>query len=581
MEGKNNMKTFDFSGYATKAGLKCTDGRTITKDAFKEQDGLTVPLVWQHQHNDPSNVLGHALLEYREDGIYVYGKFNDTPAGKNAKLLVSHGDINALSIYANGLVEKAKSVLHGVIREVSLVLAGANPGAMIDNLIISHADGTEVEAEDEAIIYSGFQLSLKELKHEDTEMADENNETVEDVFNTLSEKQKMVVYAMLASVTEESEEEIEQSDKEGENKLMHKNIFDNSLDDGEPKATLTHAQFAEIMSDAVKYGSLKESFLAHVQNYGIENIDYLFPDAKAVRESPDFIKRETEWVSAFLSATHHSPFSRIKSLAADITADEARALGYVKGNLKKEEIIRLLKRVTTPTTVYKKQKLDRDDIIDITTLNVVAWLKAEMRVMLDEELARAALIGDGRPLEVAGSANPDKINSENIRPIYSDDDMYAYHVAVLETLTVSEKIDAIIRARKNYKGSGNPNLYTTSDFLTDMLLLKDTLGRRLYNTETELASALRVNKIVEVPVMDGVSREDDDVTLKLLGIIVNPKDYTLGADKGGEVSMFDDFDIDYNQYKYLLETRVSGALTMPHSALVIETTDEVVEEPQG
>lgn len=571
------MEKYDFSGYATRNDLKCSDGRTIRKDAFKSNDGERVPLVWQHGHKDPSNVLGHGILENREDGVYVYGKFNQTDAGKNARELVQHEDIKHLSIYANGLVQKGSDVVHGMIREVSLVFTGANPGAFIDNLVISHSDGSEVELDDEAIIYTGVELSIKELKQTDEEDNSEGKEeTVGDVFNTLSEKQKNVVYAMIAEILREDsvkmgaddseDEEVKHSDDGGIN-LMKNNVFDNS-DDGKDskRTTLTHAQFAEILEDAQKTGSFKESFLAHAVEYGIENIDYLFPDAQKLRNSPDFIKRETEWVSGVISGTHHSPFSRIKSLAADITADEARAKGYVKGSLKKNEIVSLLQRSTTPTTIYKKQKLDRDDIVDITDLDVVAWLKMEMRMMLDEEIARAALVSDGRDAE-----DDDKINETNIRPIYTDDDLYAHHVACDDDADTEEIIEQIIRARVNYKGSGNPAFYTSPSILTDMLLLKAADGRKLYITQADLESTLRVSKIVEVPVMEDLTRTDDEEQeLSLIGIIVNLKDYTMGADKGGAVSMFDDFDIDYNQYKYLLETRLSGCLTKPKSALVIE-----------
>lgn len=572
------MENYDFSGYATKNDLKCKDGRTIRKDAFKENDGTKVPLVWQHGHKEPANVLGHALLENREDGVYTYAKFNSTASGQNAKQLVEHGDIKALSIYANDLVQKARDVIHGSIREVSLVFAGANPGAIIDNLTVVHSDGEDVEIDDEAIIYTGLDFKTGLLKHEESEESSE--ETVGDIFDTLSQKQKDVVYAMLADVitkdkeddTEEGENEEPTKEKEevthsndGGNNLMKKNVFDGSEEGVSTSNSLTHDQFAIIVADAHKTGSLKESFLAHAVEYGIENIDFLFPDAKTLRATPDFIKRETDWVVDVMSGSHHSPFSRIKSLAADITADEARAKGYVKGALKKEEVISLLRRVTTPTTIYKKQKLDRDDIVDITDMDVVSWLRSEMRVMLDEEIARAALLGDGRDAE-----SDDKINETHIRPIYTDDNLYAHHVAINEDSDTEEIIDAIIRARINYKGSGNPALFVSNTFLTDMLLLKAADGRRLFPTTAELMAVLRVSKMVEVPQMEDLTRVVEGVTLKLLAIMVNMKDYTLGADKGGAVAMFDDFDIDYNQYKYLLETRCSGCLTKPKSALVIE-----------
>jgi hypothetical protein len=567
---------YDFSGYATKNGLKCSDGRTILKDAFKHQDAQVVPLVWQHLHNEPSNVLGHAILENRSDGVYTYGKFNDTEAGKNAKELVVHGDIKFLSIYANELKQKGKDVLHGMIREVSLVLAGANPGALIDNVNIVHGDGTSTEVDDEAVIYTGLELTHGgEFKPDEKDNSDKNalehdkDKTVQDVFNTLNEEQKNVVYALIAHAIAEGEEYVEHSNFSNKGgSTVKKNVFDKE-DKQEDKKTLSHSQIQAIFADAQKCGSFKEAFLAHVATYGIENIDYLFPDAKTVTPSPELIKRDTEWVAGVISGTKHTPFSRIKSLAADLTADAARAKGYVKGSLKKEEVISLLKRITTPTTVYKKQKLDRDDIIDITDLDVVAWLKAEMRLMLDEELARAILVGDGRDAE-----DDDKINETNIRPIYTDDDLYAHHVILESDLDAEEIIDAILLARKNYKGSGSPALYTDTDTLMDMLLVKDTLGHRIYKTTTELAAALSVSKIIEVPVMEDLTRtitiDEEETTVALKGIIVNLSDYVMGADKGGAISMFDDFDIDYNQYKYLIETRCSGALIRPKSALVIE-----------
>lgn len=566
---------YDFSGYATKNDLKCTDKRTIRKDAFKEDDGKIVPLVWQHMHNDPANVLGHAKLENREDGVYCYGFLNETESGKNAKELLKHGDIKSMSIWANQLVQKGNDVIHGVIKEVSLVLSPANPGAVIDNLSIAHADGSVTDLDDEAIINYNLQPSFNngQLEHKDD--GDEDDETIGDIFNTLNEKQKNAVYYMLSQALEGEEV---QHGEEGENN-MKVNVFDKGKKKDDQEKTLSHSDFMEIVEDAKKCGSLKESFLAHAQEYGIENIDILFPDAKTVTNPPDFIKRDTEWVSSVLNGVRHSPFSRIKSTAADITADEARARGYVKGNLKKEEVIKLLKRVTTPTTIYKKQKLDRDDIIDITDLNVVTWLKAEMRMMLDEELARAILIGDGREAD-----SEDKINEENIRPIWKDEDMYSHHVTVDADTEPDALIEAIIRARKEYKGSGSPAFYTTTEVLIDMLLLKDKIGRRLYSTQAELTSALGVSKIVEVPVMEGQTRVVDGETRELIGLVVNLKDYTAGADKGGEVSMFDDFDIDYNQYKYLIETRCSGTLTHPKSALVFEkavktTTPDTPEEP--
>lgn len=572
---KKNKTKFDFSGYATKNGLKCSDGRTIQKDAFKHNDGETVPLVWQHLHNEPSNILGHAILENREDGVYTYGKFNETEVGKNAKELVTHGDITALSIYANDLKQRGQDVLHGSIREVSLVLSGANPGAFIDNLTIAHGDGNYSEDDTEAIIYTGLELShgddVPDVKNEHLRHAGnkKDEKTVSDVFDTLDEEQKNVVYALIAHAL--SDEDIEHSniDEKG-GPIVKKNIFDK--EDQKDQKTLTHSQIQAIVTDAQKCGSFKEAFLAHTTTYGIENIDYLFPDAKTIADSPDFVSRRMEWVAGVINGAKHSPFSRIKSLSADITHEEARAKGYIKGSLKKEEFFALAKRVTTPTTIYKKQKLDRDDIIDITDLDVVAWLKAEMRVMLDEELARAILIGDGREVD-----DDDKINELNIRPIATDNEFYSHPVNVTANTSGATLIEAILRARPNYKGSGNPTLYTTETILTDMLLVKDKIGRRLYATETELASALRVSSIETVEVMEGVTGNKGD----LLGVIVNMKDYVIGADKGGKVSMFDDFDIDYNQYKYLIESRCSGALTRPKSAIVIWRAPGILATPEA
>lgn len=577
------MERFDFSGWATKANLKCSDGRTIMKDAFKHNDGQTVPLVWNHQHNDPNEVLGHALLENRDEGVYAYCTFNDTESGKTAKLLVQHGDVNALSIYANQLKQKMSNVLHGNIREVSLVLAGANPGASIDSIIM-HGE----ESDEEAIIYTGEEISLAHAsdntsaedgegsKKEDNKMADDvkktdGEETVADVFNTLSEKQKTVVYAMIGQALEDAgvtddddEDEDEMEHSEGDDD-MKRNVFDN---DEQQDEVLSHAAMETIIGDAKRFGSLKESFLAHAEEYGIEQIDYLFPEAKTLNNPPEFIKRDTGWVSTVMGAVHHTPFSRIKSMFANITEDEARAKGYIKGNLKKEEVFSLLKRTTTPTTIYKKQKLDRDDVIDITDFDVVAWLKSEMRIMLDEEIARAILIGDGRL-----SSSDDKINESNIRPVVSDAELYTIRqkVSVAANATDDDKAKAMIKyavkARKNYKGSGNPTFFTTEDWLTNALLLEDTQGHRLYKNDADVAAAMRVSKIVTVPVMEGAKGPEGG---DLIGIIVNLADYNVGADKGGAVNMFDDFDIDYNQQKYLIETRCSGALIKPYSAIELE-----------
>lgn len=582
------MEKYDFSGWATRANLKCSDGRTIMKDAFKENDGAKVPLVWNHQHNDPLNVLGHALLENRDEGVYAYCAFNDTESGQEAKKLVEHGDVTALSIYANKLKQQGGNVLHGAIREVSLVLAGANPGAYIDS-IISHGE----ESTEEAVIFTGENIEMyhaeeskkaEEAKGEKESMAEETNkqatdnkeETVKDVFDTLSEKQKTVVYALIGQALEdagvsESEGESE-NQSEGEKKDMKHNVFendnkDNTLIHKDNGEALTHSDVEAIFSDAKRYGSLKDSTLAH----GITNIDYLFPEAQTVGEVPGLITRDMDWVSKLMGKVHHSPFSRIKSIFANITEDEARAKGYIKGNLKKEEVFSLLKRTTTPTTIYKKQKLDRDDVIDITDFDVVNFIKAEMRTMLDEELARAVLVGDGRL-----ASSDDKINEQNIRPIWTDAALYTikHKVTFDANATADQKAKAFIRAavksRKDYKGSGNPILFTTEDTLTDCLLIEDTTGRIIYETVDKLKTALRVSDIVTVPVMEGLTRTEGSDTMNLMGIIVNPADYNIGADKGGAVNMFDDFDIDYNQQKYLIETRASGALTKPYSAIVLE-----------
>ena len=575
---------YDFSGYATKNDFKCTDGRTIRKGAFKHNDGKRVPLVWQHMHSDPENILGHAILENREDGVYAYGVFNDTPAGKTARVLVAHGDIVAMSIYANQLQQKGGDVLHGNINEVSLVTAGANPGALIDTVTIAHADGSYTDLDDEAIIYFDAPLSMEhgdldEKKGEPKNSAAnqsmahaDDGKTVGDVFNSLSEEQKQVVYYMIGKALEESPGAAQHSDEGGDS--MKFNAFEGAPN-GKPK-TLTHAQFAEIVSDAQKKfnGSLKDSFLAHAADYGIDDIESLFPEATDINTPPAWIKRKTEWVAGVLNGARHSPFSRIRSRFADITADEARAKGYTKSNRKTEEVFTLLRRVTGPTTVYKKQKLDRDDIIDITDFNVVPWIKGEMRMMLDEELARAVMIGDGRPaLKADGNPNEDKIDENCIRPIWTEDELFAIHKTVNET--GEAELEAILRAMEDYDGSGSPVLYTYQGKITDWLLLRDKNGRRLYETEAQLASFLGVERFVKIPLFKDqtrkVGKSGSEKTLKLTAIIVDLRDYTIGADKGGQVAMFDDFDIDYNQYKYLIETRMSGCLTVPKSALIVES----------
>ena len=593
------MEKYDFHGWATRNDLRCSDGRIIRRDAFKHCDGKIVPLVWNHRHDDPTNVLGHALLENREDGVYAYCAFNDSEAGKAARLLVEHGDISALSIFANGLKQDGSNVLHGDIKEVSLVLAGANPGASIAN-VIRHGETVE----DEADIYTGedfivgMEEDKKNIEHSDSDMKDKkevdsDDKTVADVLKTCTPDQQKVLYQLVTDALaakdeaqdeaqDETNEKKDENNKNGGNNTMKHNVFDNSEQN---ENVLQHDDFQAIISDAKRYGSMREAFenyakdhdvdineLTHSADYGIENIGYLFSDDKAITREPIMVSRNMDWVAKFTNSVRHTPFSRIKSLFANITEDDARAKGYIKGNVKKEEVFTLLKRSTTPTTVYKKQKIDRDDVIDIVDFDVVAWLKREMRVMLDEEIARAALVGDGRV-----SSSDDKIDPIHIRPIWTDDDFYTIKQTVSvassdnESTIAKNFIKQCIKARKNYKGSGNPTLYTTEDMLTDMLLLEDTTGRVIYESTDKLATTLRVKEIVTVPVMENLTRTDEHSKIHtLLGIIVNPYDYTIGADKGGAVNMFDDFDIDYNQQKYLIETRCSGALTLPYSAIAVE-----------
>ena len=557
------MEKYDFSGWVTRNNIKCSDGRTICQDAFKDDDRREVPLVWNHNHDNPENVLGKIILENRPEGVYGYGFFNDTNSAKQAKALVEHKDVNSLSICANNLKQNGGKVLHGKIREVSLVLAGANPGAFIDT-VIRHGE----EMEDEAVIYNDEEISLYHADEENKETKPKSNktdseETVADVFDTLSEKQKNVVYAIIGAALEDAADEEDES--EGGSEEMKHNVFD--VND-KNEDTLMHAeQLGTILKDAKRYGSLKESFLAHADDYGIESIDFLFPDAKSVTPTPEFIKRDTGWVSDFMGAVGRTPFARIKSVFADITEDAARAKGYFKGKMKKDEVFSLLKRTTDPTTVYKKQRMDRDDVIDITDFDVVSWIKGEMRLMLDEEIARAALIGDGRL-----ASDDDHINTNNIRPIVSDADLYTIKTTVTVASAATEDdiakafIRAAIKARKDYKGSGNPVLYTTEDFLNNMLLLTDEMGRDLYDSVEKLAKKLRVSRIVTVEVMEGLQNSSGK---DVVGIIVNPMDYRIGADKGGAINMFDDFDIDYNQQKYLIETRCSGALVKPYSAIAL------------
>lgn len=580
----------DFSGWATKAGVRCSDGLTIMRGAFQHMDKMQVPLVWHHGHSNPDNVLGHAVLESREDGVYAYGFFNTTSQGENAKTFVQHGDVKSLSIYANQIAKKGQNVVHGMIREVSLVLAGANPGALIDYVNIAHGDGSFDVMEDEAVIHTGLDFETKLVAHAD---ADEEEEpSVQDVYDSLDADQKNVLHYLVAVALEEAAaskddepdetDETEHSTKPELNDLNHqegaddmsRNVFDQT--DSKTGAAvakkheISHDDMKAIVEDATKCGSLKEAVEQYALKHGITSIETLFPDAKNFTNTPEFNKRRTEWVPGVLNGVRRSPFSRVKSLVADLTMEDARAKGYIKGNLKKEEWFGVTGRTTTPTTVYKKQKLDRDDIVDITDFDVVSWIRAEMRMMLEEELARAILIGDGRDV-----SSEDKIkdpmaaaDGAGIRSILNEHELYATTVNVNVGDSGSsylEVVEAILRARTFYKGTGQPTFYTTNQTLVEMLLTKDQMGRRYWNSPQELAAALMVDRIVEVEVM-----EDE---ADLLGIMVNLSDYNVGADRGGEVNLFDDFDIDYNQYKYLIETRISGALVKIKSALIIKKTD--------
>lgn len=595
---------FDFSGYATRNDLKCGDGRTIRKNAFKDCDGLIVPLVWGHKHGSPEDVLGHALLENRDDGVYTYATFNETDAAKTAKELIRHGDVKALSIYANQLVQKGGDVLHGMIREVSLCLAGANPGAYIENLSFEH-DADEDCDDFEALVFNGNNIVIEhsekeapeepekepeDNKEEAKKMANENKEkTVKDVFDELTEEQKNVVYYMIGQALEQQGAD---ADDDEEDESVKHNVFENDSNSN----SLSHAEVVEalgtVIADAKKYGTLKDSYehhmtegvLAHAIDttgmdipemsdadyatevgYGMNGVDFLFPEARTLTNTPEFIQRKVDWVNVVLNGVHKSPFSRVKSIFANITEDEARAKGYMKGNLKKDEFFSLMKRSTSPQTVYKRQKMDRDDIIDITDFDVVAWIKSEMRMMLNEELARAILVGDGRL-----AADDDKISEDHIRPIVNDVDLFTIKTVVApgatDEATAKNMMKAALKARKDYRGSGNPTLFTTEEWLTNMLLIEDGIGHPMYKSEAELATALRVRNIVAVPAMEGYENSDDQ---ELLGIIVNLSDYNVGADKGGQVEMFDDFNIDYNRYVYLIETRCSGALTKPFSAVAL------------
>ena len=554
---------YDFAGWATKYGIGCSDGRTILKGAFAHCDEIVVPLVWNHTYDNPENVIGNAKLVNSDEGVYTYCSFNDTSTAETAKSLVKHGDITSLSIYANHLKQAGNMVMHGDIKEVSLVLAGANPGASIQEVLV-HGEISEGEA----TIYNdpeGLELWHEDVDEElEEELEDDSNETIADIYNSMTEKQKKAVAAIIDQLADDDEPSSEDNNQnKGEIEMKH-NVFDQNEENKE----LRHFDFEATMKDAKRCGSLKEAFLKHANDYGIKNIEQLFPEAKDIYNEPEFIKRDTSWVADFLAGTHKQPFSKIKAMYADITGDQARALGYVKGNLKKEEVFSLLKRTTEPTTIYKKQKLDRDDIIDITDFSVVAWIKKEMRMMLDEELARAMLVGDGR-----SAMNEDKIKENCIRPIFNDADLYTIKAQVDKQAAdqAKEFIRTCIIARKDFEGTGTPTLYTTEDVLCDMLLIEDQNGRFIYESVNALCNTLRVSKIVPVPVMKGLVRTDSSQKkYDVLGIIVNPNDYHVGADKGGQVSMFDDFDIDYNQYKYLMETRCSGSLVKPYSAITIE-----------
>lgn len=584
MKGKIKMAVnfdYDFSGYATKANTKCYDGLTIAPNAFADDNGRKVPVVWNHNHSGPEYVLGHALLQNRRDGVYAYVKMNDTPSGQTALEAVRSGDIDAMSIFANGLKKAGQTVMHGVIRELSLVLAGCNPGALIDEIV---AHGADSDGEGgEAFIYTDGGLSLKHgldpddnpLNEEDDEMAKEGGKTLEEVVDTMNDEQKEALYALVGMAKndldedddpeeddyDEEDDEDDYDDYDEEDDMKH-NVFDNDPEQGVLRHSMDEINAA--IADGKSCGSMKDAFIAH----GIENVEWLFPEDHLLDTPPRIIDNDQSWVSKVMSGVHHIPFSRVKSMAADLTEEDARAKGYIKGNFKKEQVFSLLKRSTTPTTVYKKQKMDRDDVADITGFDVIAWLKQEMRVKLNEELARAYLIGDGRL-----SSSDDKINEGNIRPIYNDDDLFTIKVQVEtaagdDTATKLDKMmTAVLKARKNYKGAGNPTFYTTDDTLTDLLLLEDKIGHRLYKNEAEVAQALRVKEIVTVPQMEGMTGK---LGGEFVGIIVNLADYTVGADKGGAVNMFDDFDIDYNQQKYLIETRCSGAMTTPFGAMAIE-----------
>jgi hypothetical protein len=598
---------YDFGGWATRNDLRCSDNRVIKRDAFKECDGKVVPLVWNHQHNDPDNVLGHAMLENRDTGVYAWCSLNETESGQAAKQLIEHHDVSALSIYANQIQQQGNAVVHGTIREVSLVLAGANPGAYITDVVQHSDDSDDYGAQMYFLDDNSVDICHADNSSNNSPASDSSNsssntdkssvdKTFQDVINTMTPEQQKVMYALIYAAAngdfddafKDSDESDDANDSTKETDDMKHNIFDTDEQNAANGTdnVIEHSEVLAAIKDAKRYGSMKDSFIEHgiedisyiqhdAQNYGMTPVDYLFPDAKNVTPTPTFVKRNTDWVDGVINGVHHTPFSRIKSVFADITEDDARARGYIKGKLKKEEVFTLLKRVTTPTTIYKKQKMDRDDVIDITDFDVIAWLKSEMRVMLNEEIARAILVGDGRM-----SSSDDKINETNIRPVWTDEELYTIHTSIdgatnkTDDAIAKAFIRAAIKARVDYKGSGNPVLYTTEDMLTDLLLLTDNDGRDLFDSVDKLATKLRVSEIVTVPVMESLKRNGtgNDAASKydLLGLILNLNDYTVGADAGGAINMFDDFDIDYNQQKYLIETRCSGALTVPKSAIALE-----------
>lgn len=597
----------DFSGYATKNDVRCSDNKVIRHGAFAAYDGKTVPLVWQHKHGDVENVLGHADLEVRDDGVYAYAHLNNTDRGRTAREMVKNGDIKAMSIYATHVRARGNDVVHGELVEVSLVLRGANPGALIDQVSIEHGDsGDEIEA----VIYTDAQLDFvshgdedededfeveetDDVEHAEEESeadeaeGDEDDPTLGEIFEGMTEEQKTAVYAIVGQLVDSVDEEAEESETEEvedtahsdttEDTMAHKNVFEGSATT-EELPVLTHSQIETIFEDAKANGSLKEAILAHADAYGIKQIETLFPDAKDLWNTPEFIKRKTDWVQSVVGGAKHSPFSRIRTRFADITADEARARGYIKGNKKEDEVFTLLQRTTSPTTIYKKQRLDRDDILDITDFDVVSWIRGEMKIMLEEELGRAVLIGDGRPV-----SSKDKIKEDCIRPIYKEDSLYAPRVVMAKETLVDDILDSIVRALDDYDGAGNPTWFADPRLVTEMLLLKDKMGHRQFRTLAELADYIGVSKIVKVPLMKGLKRTSaKNGELEALGIIVNMSDYTIGADKGGQLFAAEDFDLSFNQYHYLLETRLSGALTQPKSAVIVERKVEsgnVVPEP--